>query len=145
MYNIGALIARRLEFNGEKGPTFGGIFTSLFIEHLRLPIRDDDLPLPFSRLDIDAMKRHEFITRSSHWGNLNCVMIFDDNTDRTVLLPAPILFDYNVSSGWSLTKVEQDEYLVQQQFHAPAEDAEAQEDEHQALAPPAPDTSQMYL
>ena len=71
MYNIGALIDRRHDFSGEKGPTFGGIFATLVIEHLHLPVRDDDFPLPFSRLDLDAMKRHEFVTRSSHWGDLN--------------------------------------------------------------------------
>ena len=76
------------------------------------------------------MKRHEFITRRSHWGNLNFVMKFDDDTDSTVLLPAPLLFDYNVRRGWSLSEVELDEYLVQQQFYAPAEDADIQEDEH---------------
>ena len=59
-YNIGALIARHLDFNDEKGPNNGVIFASLIIEHLELPVRDDDLPLPFSCLDIDAMKRHEF-------------------------------------------------------------------------------------
>ena len=59
-YNIGALIARCLGMNGAKGPNYGGIFASLVIQHLDLPVRDDDLPLPFSCLDLNAMKRHEF-------------------------------------------------------------------------------------
>src|SRR4051812_20504835 len=46
-YNIGALISRRLGLNGEKDPNYGGIFVSLVIEHLELPVRDDDLHLPF--------------------------------------------------------------------------------------------------
>ena len=39
--NLGALIARRLSFNAEKGATFGCIFALLVVERLDLPMHPD--------------------------------------------------------------------------------------------------------
>ena len=43
-YNIGALIARRLIANNDKGPHFGGIYATLILEHLGRTVRIDDTP-----------------------------------------------------------------------------------------------------
>ena len=122
-YNIGALITRRLSLNGERGATFGGIFASLVIEHLGLPVHPDDMTLTFSCLDLDAMKRRGFINKSSHWGNLNFMLLFNKSTTCTIRLPAPFLFDRDIRHRWSLSEVKLDEYLAQQQFQDPAANA----------------------
>ena len=88
-YNIGALITRRLSLNGEKGDVFGGIFASLVLERLGMAPHLDDFPLPFSRPDFAAMKRHEFISRNPQWGEFDFLLLFNVTTTRIVCLPAP--------------------------------------------------------
>ena len=138
-YNLGALIARHLNYKGEKGPNYGGIFATIVIEHLNLPVRDDDLPLPFLRLDLEAMKRHEFVTRGYELGNLDYMLRFSETCNRTVCLPAPLFFSFTFRNGWSVIEVELDEYLDQQQFYVPTTKVDAPEDEEPEQIQPPPE------
>ena len=99
----------------------------------------DDVPLPFSRLDLAAMKRHEFDTENSQWGEFDFMLLFNVTTTRIISLPTPFLFDHDIRHGWSLSEIELDEYLAQQQFQVPAVDAVAHEDEYQAPPSHAPE------
>ena len=113
-YNIGALIARRLVANNGKGPYFGGIYATLILEHLERTVRADDTPFSFISFDLTAMKRHEFVTRTSEFGNLVYIMRFGELTTREIRLPTPLLFDYTSRNGWSFTAIELDEFVIQQ-------------------------------
>ena len=135
-YNIGALIARRLVTNGEKGPYYGGIYATLIAEHLHRAICADDFPLPFLRFDLNAMKRHEFVTRTYEFGNLVYMMKFGEITTREIRIPAPLLFDFTSRNGWSFTATELDEFVVQQQFHDPMEGDAPEEEEPEQFLPP---------
>ena len=135
-YNIGALIARRLVTNGEKGPHYGGIYATLIAEHRHRAIRADDFPLPFLRFDLNAMKRHEFVTRTSEFGNLVYMMKFGEVTTREIRIPAPLLFDFSSRNGWSFTATELDEFVAQQQFYAPMKGDAPEEEEPEEILPP---------
>ncbi|KAE8806522.1 hypothetical protein D1007_17335 [Hordeum vulgare] len=120
-YNIGALIARRLVSNSGKGPHFGGIYATPILEHLGRTVCTDDMHFSFISFDLTAMKRHEFVTRTSEFGNLVYIMRFGELTTREICLPAPLLFDYTSKNGWSFTSIELDEFVIQQQFQNPME------------------------
>src|SRR3954466_2807109 len=45
-YNVGALIARRLAANGNKGDLFGGVYATLILESLEHTAHPDDEPFP---------------------------------------------------------------------------------------------------
>ncbi|KAE8813564.1 hypothetical protein D1007_09267 [Hordeum vulgare] len=113
-YNIGASIACHLIANSGKGPHFGGIYATLILEHLEHTVHADDAPFPFISFDLTAMKRHEFATRTSEFGNLVYIMRFGGFTTREICLPAPLLFDYTRRNGWSFTTIELDEFVIQQ-------------------------------
>ncbi|KAE8782187.1 hypothetical protein D1007_44474 [Hordeum vulgare] len=128
-YNIGALIVHCLVANNGKGPHFGGIYATIILEHLEHTVRTDDAPFPFISFDLTAMKRHEFVTRTSDFGNLVCIMRFGEFTTREIRLPAPLLFDYTSRNGWFFTAIELDEFVIQQQFHNPMEGVVPEEEE----------------
>jgi len=135
-YNIGALIARRLVANSGKGPHFGGIYATLILERLERTVRADDAPFPFISFDLTAMKRHEFVTRTSEFGNLVYIMRFGEFTTREIRLPAPLLFDHVSRNGWSFTAIELDEFVIQQRFHNPVEGVAPEEEEPEEIPPP---------
>ncbi|KAE8809704.1 hypothetical protein D1007_13591 [Hordeum vulgare] len=128
-YNIGALIARRLVAKSGKGPHFGVFYAMLILEHLGRTVRTDDMPFSFISFDLTAMKRHEFVTRTSEFGNLVYIMRFAELTTREIRLPAPLLSDYTSRNGWSFTSIELDKFVIQQQFHNPMEDIVPEEGE----------------
>src|SRR4051812_17969888 len=82
------------------------------------------------------MKRHEFVTRTSEFGNLVYIMRFGETTTREIRLPAPFWFDYTRRNGWSFTVVELDEFVVQQQFHHPMEGVALEEEEEEEIPHP---------
>ncbi|KAE8798606.1 hypothetical protein D1007_26090 [Hordeum vulgare] len=98
-YNIGAFISRHLVANIGKGPHLGGMYDTLILEHLGRTVRTDDTPFSFMSFDLTAMKRHEFDTRTSDFGNLVYIMRFGEVTTREIRLPAPLLFDYTSRNG----------------------------------------------
>ncbi|KAE8777384.1 hypothetical protein D1007_49859 [Hordeum vulgare] len=128
-YNIGALIARRFVANSGKGTHFGGIYATLILEHLGRTVRADDVPFPYINFDLTAMKRHEFVTRTSEFGNLVYIMRFGELTTREIRLTAPLFFDYTSRNGLSFTSIELDEFVIQQQFQNPMEGVVPEEEE----------------
>ena len=88
-YSLGAIVARHL---AARGPIYGGTIASRVLAHLNLRARSNDVLLAPQRLDLAAMKRHNFITADSTLDNLCYKILFSDDTEREVPLPQPILF-----------------------------------------------------
>ena len=74
-YNLGAIVARRMHNNRIHGDFFGGIYATHIANFLEIPIRGDDIELPPSYLDYDAMVRHQFVKRNDQF--LQYRLIFD--------------------------------------------------------------------
>ncbi|KAK1652634.1 hypothetical protein QYE76_070439 [Lolium multiflorum] len=121
-YHLGALIACRLS---NRGPIFGGIIASLILAYLELPLDPTDVKLTPIRLDIAAMKSHQFVTTDSSLDNIVYRMLFADGEEREVPLPQPDLFSVD-RKPWSRSKEEMDEKMKIQGFHQQhdSEDAE---------------------
>ncbi|KAK1666954.1 hypothetical protein QYE76_055113 [Lolium multiflorum] len=81
-YHLGALIARRLS---TRGPIYGGIIASRILAHLDLPLDPTDEKLTPIRLDIAAMKSHQFVTTDSSLENIVYKMLFIDGDERKSL------------------------------------------------------------
>ncbi|KAK1664115.1 hypothetical protein QYE76_052274 [Lolium multiflorum] len=121
-YHLGSVIARRLS---NKGPIYGGIIASRILARLDLPLDPTDVEIPPVRLDIAAMKSHQFVTVDSSMDNIVYRMLFADGDEREVLLPQTDLFSIG-RKPWSRSKEEVDEQLKIQGFHQQhdSEDAE---------------------
>ncbi|KAK1683288.1 hypothetical protein QYE76_044136 [Lolium multiflorum] len=121
-YHLGSVIARRLS---NKGPIYGGIIASRILARLDLPLDPTDVEIPPVRLDIAAMKSHQFVTADSSMDNIVYRMLFADGDEREVLLPQTDLFSIG-RKPWSRSKEEVDEQLKIQGFHQQhdSEDAE---------------------
>ncbi|KAK1603809.1 hypothetical protein QYE76_027482 [Lolium multiflorum] len=121
-YHLGALVARRLS---NKGPIFGGIIASRVLAYLELPLDPNDVKITPMRLDIAAMKSHQFVTADSRLDNIVYRVLFADGEEREVPLPQPDLFSIN-RKPWSRSKEEVDEKLKIHNFHQQhdSEDAE---------------------
>ncbi|KAK1614088.1 hypothetical protein QYE76_019605 [Lolium multiflorum] len=112
-YHLGALVARRLS---NKGPIFGGIIASRVLAYLELPLDPTDVKITPMRLDIAAMKSHQFVTADSSLDNIVYRILFADGEEREILLPQPDLFSID-RKPWSRSKEEVDEQLKIQGFH----------------------------
>ncbi|KAK1697715.1 hypothetical protein QYE76_014412 [Lolium multiflorum] len=121
-YHLGALVARRLS---NKGPIFGGIIASRVLAYLELPLDPNDVKIAPMRLDIAAMKSHQFVTADSRLDNIVYRVLFADGEEREVPLPQPDLFSIN-RKPWSRSKEEVDDKLKIHNFHQQhdSEDAE---------------------
>ncbi|KAK1608207.1 hypothetical protein QYE76_031880 [Lolium multiflorum] len=121
-YHLGSVIARRLS---NKGPIYGGIIASRILARLDLSLDPTDVEIPPVRLDIAAMKSHQFVTIDSSMDNIVYRMLFADGDEREVLLPQTDLFSID-RKPWSRSKEEVDEKLKIQGFHQQhdSEDAE---------------------
>ena len=51
-YNVGALIARCLAMNGNKGDLFGGVYATLILESLNGTPHPDDKPFTYLSFDL---------------------------------------------------------------------------------------------
>ncbi|KAK1682973.1 hypothetical protein QYE76_043821 [Lolium multiflorum] len=111
-YHLGALVARRLS---NKGPIYGGIIASRILARLDLPLDPTDVELTPVRLDIAAMKSHQFVTLTLVWIILfiECYLLWER---EEVLLPQIDLFSVH-RQPWSRSKEEVDEQLKIQGFH----------------------------
>ncbi|KAK1628159.1 hypothetical protein QYE76_002474 [Lolium multiflorum] len=121
-YHLGALIARRLS---SKGPIYGGIIASRIVAHLGLSIDPNDEILTPVKLDIAAMKSHQFVTTDSNLENIVYRMLFIDGDEREIPLPQGDLFSVR-RRPWSRSKEEVDDQLRILGFHQQhdSEDAE---------------------
>ena len=112
-YNLGALIARRL---AARGPIYGGIIVARIINSLGLHVDPNDILLAPQRLDLAAMKVHQFVTADSSAGSLVYRMSFADGDEREVPLPQPSLLSAH-RKPWSRSKEELEEQLRLLGFH----------------------------
>ena len=112
-YNLGALIARRLN---ARGPIYGGIIAARIVASLGLSVDPNDVLLEPQRLDLLAMKLHKFVTAKSCAGNLVYRMLFIDDEERQVPLPQQGLLSVR-RKPWSHSKEELDEQLRTLGFH----------------------------
>src|ERR1041385_7710330 len=111
-YNVGALIARRLAMNGNKGALFGGIYATFILQYFNGTPHPDDVPFSYSSLDLAAMKKHKFVTTTSDFGNLVYILWFEKTIIREIRLPAPLLFDNTRRNGWSFNDVQFDDFAA---------------------------------
>ncbi|KAK1666578.1 hypothetical protein QYE76_054737 [Lolium multiflorum] len=121
-YHLGALIARRLS---TKGPIYGVIIASRIAAYLGLSVDPNDEKLTHVKLDIAAMKGHQFVTTDSNLENIVYRMLFIDGDEREIPLPQADLFSVR-RRPWSRSKEEVDEQLRILGFHQQhdSEDAE---------------------
>ena len=57
-YNLGAIVACRLHNNKINGDFIGGIYATRLADFLEIPIRGDNIELPPTYLDYNAMVRN---------------------------------------------------------------------------------------
>jgi hypothetical protein len=74
-YNLGAIVARRLQRNADSGHFYGGIYTSRVAARLGVSPLPNDPILPDQYLDFDAMQHHKFIKYGAQ--NYNYNLMFD--------------------------------------------------------------------
>jgi hypothetical protein len=117
-YNLGALIAFRLDSNREKGGICGGLIASRLLALHGVVPHFRDLQFPEEKLGLDAMVQHKFISPPASLINLTFELTFFKKTtlkvvktDRSVRLPAPLLFKLDRRNGWSLSEDELDAYI----------------------------------
>jgi hypothetical protein len=135
-YHLGALIAFRLDVNCEKGGICGGLIASrLLALHGVLP-HFLDLQFPEEKLDLSSMIHHNFISPPASLINLTFELTFFKKTtwkvvktDRSVRLPAPLLFNLDRRNGWSLMEDEIDAYV--EEHPLPVHDEEGAEESGQ--------------
>jgi hypothetical protein len=96
-----------------------------------------DLQFPVERLDFNFMLLHKFVSPHACLDNLSFEITFFKKAtwkvvkaDRSVHLPAPLLFNLDCRNGWSLTEDELDTYIEE---HPPPvhKDGEATEESGQ--------------
>jgi hypothetical protein len=133
-YNLGALIAFRLAANREKGGVCGGLIASRLLALHGVVPHDLDIQFPIERLDFNSMIQHKFVSSQSWLGNLSYEITFFKKlgwkvvkSDRSVRLPAPLLFNLDGRNGWSLTEDKLDAYMEEHPQHV-HEDGEGNED-----------------
>src|ERR1041384_87000 len=135
-HHVGTLIARRLATNSTKEDVFGGVYVTLLLQSLQGEPRPDDAIFPFVSLDLDAMKRHFFVTRASDRFALDYILRFKDDVTRTIRLPAPFVFDSSRRNRYQFSVAKFDEITGRYQYHGPMEGVEPDEEE-QVMYPPA--------
>src|ERR1044072_358596 len=87
-YHVGSLIAKRLATNSNKGDLFCGVYATLLLQFLQGEPHPDDAIFPFVSLDLAALKRHFFVTKTSDRYTLYYFLRFKDGVARTIRLPA---------------------------------------------------------
>ena len=107
-YNLGAIVARRLHRNSGNGDLYGGIYASRVVARLGVSPRPNDPLLPDKYLNFEAMQNHEFIKRNTHRYDYN--LIFDKYHSVSVILPAPVLFDFQSKQRYFIHENEVHEY-----------------------------------
>jgi hypothetical protein len=92
-----------------------------------------DLQFPVERLDFNSMLFQKFVSPHACLNNLTFEISFFKKstwkvvkTDRSVHLPAPLLFNLDHRNGWSLTEDELGTYL--EEHLPPVHDGEAIEE-----------------
>ena len=121
---MGAIVARRLHLNRLNGVFFGGIYSTRIANFLGIAIREDDIELPPTYLDFNAMVHHQFVERNE--SPLQYRLIFDRRRVVHITLPAPAFFDYQAKGRYVVTREEAAEYergVEAARQHAAAQEA----------------------
>jgi hypothetical protein len=136
-YNLGALIAFHLDANREKGGVCGGLIASLLLALHGVVPHVLDLQFPVERLDFNSMLLHKFFSPHACLDNLSFEITFFKKSswkvvkvDRSVHLPAPLLFNLDHRNRWSLMEDELDAYIEEHPLPV-HEDGEATEESGQ--------------
>jgi hypothetical protein len=115
---LGALIAFRLDANHEKGGICGGLIASCLLALHGVVPHILDLQFLVEKLNFNSMLHHKFVSPHSYLNNLTFEITFFKKstwkvvkTDRSVHLPAPLLFNLDRRNGWSLTEGELNAYI----------------------------------
>ena len=66
IYNLGAIVARRLEHYANSGYFYGGIYVTRLARELGVSPLPFDPIIPMQYLDIDAMKNHKVLKGNIH-------------------------------------------------------------------------------
>ena len=90
-YNLGAIVARRLQHNAGSGYFYGGIYVTRLARELGVSPWPYDPILPTQYLDFDAMKNHKILSGEPH--NFTYNMLFNKRSVVDTFLPVPALFD----------------------------------------------------
>ena len=107
-YNLGAIVESRLHNNSLIGDLFGGIYTTRVANFPEIPIQENDMELPPTYLDYNAMVSHQFLERNEQF--LEYQLIFDRRRIVHVALPAPGFFDFQAKRRYIITREEANEY-----------------------------------
>jgi hypothetical protein len=103
-YNLGAIVARRLQLNACGGNFYGGIYATRAARALGISAWQDDPIMPTQYLDFDAMFRHKFLKGNP--SNFTYNLRFDNKDVVQTYLPAPALFDFNRRGRYFILKSE---------------------------------------
>ena len=99
-YNLGAIVARRLQHNAGSGYFYGGIYATRLARELGVSPFPYDTILLMQYLDFDAMKRHKILSGEAH--NFTYNLVFNVRTRDIIPLPAPALFDPVARGGYRI-------------------------------------------
>ena len=97
-----------LHLNRFNGDFFGGIYATRIANFLGVAIREDDIELPTTYLDFNAMVHHQFVERNE--SPLQCRLIFDRCHALRITLPDRAFIDYQARGRYTITREEADEY-----------------------------------
>jgi hypothetical protein len=131
-YNLGALIAFRLDANREKGGVCGGLIASRLLALHGVVPHVLDLQFPVERLDFNSVLLHKIVSPHACLDNLSFeITFFKKSTWKVVKADRSVhLFNLDRRNGWSLMEDELDVYIEE---HPPPvhEDGEATEESGQ--------------
>jgi hypothetical protein len=91
-YNLGAIVARRLQRNACNGDLYGGIYASRLAARLGVSPNFNDPLLPDKYLNFKTMREHKFLKCDARGYEYN--LVFNKYRSVYVALPAPALFDF---------------------------------------------------
>ena len=90
-YNLGAIVARRLQHNAGSGYFYGGIYATRLARELGVSPWPYDPILPTQYLDFNVIKCHKIFSSEPH--NFTYNLLFNKRSIVDTFLPAPALFD----------------------------------------------------
>lgn len=88
-FNLGAIIARRINANRTSSNIYCGFYATLVAEHLRIPIKHtiDHIVVGTNLLDFDTMKHQHIIKNNVKAGDYSYNLVFDRVVAHLCLLP----------------------------------------------------------
>jgi hypothetical protein len=103
-YNLGVIVARRLQHNAGSGYFYGGIYASRLAKELGVSSWPNDPILPTQYLDFEAMKRYTFLKGKIDDYTYN--LRFNKKSIVHTFSPAPARFDYHSKVRYYVLKSE---------------------------------------